>query len=243
MMMRASPNWDALAPYWHCFETSGLDKPILSALMSCLKPHVLYIGGGRGTYASHLSKWVGRQNITIVDSSLAMARRAKSDFGLNYDLADVRYLPFPDSHFGSAICATGVFEYLDPIDRITSLREMSRVCFPGNPVVITAFSDPGQVNQTPLEANEHPLLEKWFQHEELLSFPERKFVLPFNAVAREMGDRDKAYRLLRDSLPPQDKLITGSEFAAAISASGLFVRSMRFVAERGIGIWTLSAEI
>lgn len=216
--------------------------------MASLLPPVLYVGGGRGTYAAHLQKWLGRDSVTVVDLSPAMARRARADFGLEYVVADVRHLPQPDRTFASVICATGVLEYLDLTDRKTALQEMARVCRRGGLILITAFALPDRGEEElgshlRLEeqrgTDEHRLLETWFRHYDTLSYPERRLVSAFNAVAREMGDRVAAYHLLKDSLPRYDQRIVFGRFGATISAAGLLTESVQFLADQGIGIWHL----
>jgi ubiquinone/menaquinone biosynthesis C-methylase UbiE len=243
-----APDWNALAAYWHCFEIGGFNKSTLSAIMSSLISPLLYVGGGRGTYPAYLQKWLGRDNVTVVDLSSAMARRAQADFGLEYIVADVRHLPCSDNGFASVLCVTGIFEYLETVDHEIALREMARVCCKGGPILITAAASPGgvkEVNQSHLSfdrqprIDEHRRLETWFRHYDALSNPEKRTMSLFNAVAREMGDRVAAYHLLKDSLPRYGRRITFSSFASTIAAACLLTKSRQYMPERGIGIWHL----
>jgi ubiquinone/menaquinone biosynthesis C-methylase UbiE len=236
----AAPNWDALADYWHYFEAAGLNKPVLSMLMVSLVPPVLYVGGGRGTLPAHLRQYYGPDQITVIDLSLAMARRAKKDFELDYILNDVRHLAFPDQIFSSVVCTTGVLEYVDAADQAVSLVEMARVCRSGGPIMVTAGATSDPIGASQGAARNYFLLEMWFRHYESLSLIERQAVLAYNGVARAMGDREAAYRLLKDSLSPYDPRILMDEFAATIATAGLFIQSVQYLHDRGIAIWKLS---
>jgi ubiquinone/menaquinone biosynthesis C-methylase UbiE len=249
MVTRTTPDWDALAVYWHCFELHGFNKTLLSSMLASLIPPVLYVGGGRGSYVAHLQKYFGRDKVLVVDSAAAMARRARADFGLEYVLADVRRLPFPANVFASVVCVTGVVEFLKPTERKTALEEMARVCDKGGPILVTASAIPGQEGKQQRDAeaeaeygtDTHQLLDIWFYRYDMLSYLERRMVSAFNAVAREMGDRAAAYHLLHESLPRYDRYIIFERFPVTVSAAGLLINSMQFLPEQGIGVWHLTS--
>jgi ubiquinone/menaquinone biosynthesis C-methylase UbiE len=248
MTTPTAPNWDALAPYWHCFETYGLNRTILSLLLSLSTPPILYVGGGRGAYPARLESHVGRRRLLVVDASWPMARRARADFGLEYIVADVRNLPRPDLSASSVICATGVLEYMSHANCVAALSEMGRICVRGGAILITAFAsapgtqpeESGRVKAvTQPGVDIHRRLEKWFYHYETLPLSERRLVLPYNAVARQLGDRAAAYRLLRESLPRYEQPMDPARFARLIEEAGLIVKSEQYVEERGVAIWHL----
>jgi SAM-dependent methyltransferase len=222
---RAAPDWDALAPVWHCLETAGLDLAALRAVLPALTAPVLYAGGGRGVYPARLGGWLAPGRVAVVDSSPAMARRARRDFGLTYACADVRALPYPAGAFGSAVCATGVLEHLDDAGRGAALRELRRVTAPGGAVVLAVF-DAASTGRSALAA--------WRD-----GAAPRRVSLAFGAVARTVGGRAAAFRLLSDALPPgAGRPVDAGRLAAAsgLEATPVHVR-------RGVTVWRVQAPV
>lgn len=246
--MTKIPNWDALAPYWHCFENIGFNKTILNLLEKYLVMPILYVGGGRGTYPAYLATRFGKENITVVDLSPAMACRAYSDFQLEYLVGDVRNLPLPKKFFGSVICASGVLEFLDLSEQEKSLREMARVCRQDGSILITAFycDHPENDKSLNISCDSQPinqkqnLLDLWFKHYDLLSSSERRLVASFSAVAREMKDRVAAYQLLHNSLPAQGGYILLEDFPSIANIAGLESELLKLFVEQSVMIWRLS---
>lgn len=243
--MLKAPNWDALAPHWHCFENVGLNRTILGTLKTYLTPPVLYIGGGRGTYPAILRSWVGQENLSVVDSSLAMAHRAYLDFSFKYIIADARDLHLPDKSFGSVVCATGVLEFLDLSDQKKALQEMMRVCFQESSLLVTAFyGDPPDSASSTQFINsgnqsfyqKYDLLDRWFRSEDSLSLTEQRITTSFSMVAREIGDRTAAYQLLCQSLPVCNGFINLKIFQDIARDLGLKYKPLRLLTDKSIAI-------
>lgn len=248
--MLKAPDWDALAPYWHCFENVGLSKTILSALKPYLNLPILYIGGGRGTYPAFLRNWVGQENLAVVDSSPRMAQRAYIDFNLKYVVSDARDLPFSDQSFGSVVCATGVLEFLDLSEQKKALKEMARICLPKGSLLVTVFyheyfrsefTAHASHNEPPVTYQQPDLLDRWFQHQSSLLPGEKRIAASFSIVAREMGDRTAAYQLLRHSLSTSEGTIHLETFPYTARDVGLECKLLKLFVEKKVAIWNLSA--
>jgi ubiquinone/menaquinone biosynthesis C-methylase UbiE len=233
----AAPDWDELAPFWHLFETAGTDRSITSMLLAQLRAPVLYLGGGRGTYAALLRHRLGE---TVVDASRAMARRCRQDFDLACVQADMRRLPFTDLSFASAYCATGVLEYLGDADRVCALEELSRVVTTQGAIMMSAFTPVGADTQ-PVEGC-FAALETWRCDDGPREVRPR-ISFAFDGVARELGDRSTAYRLLRAILPPIDPVVGVDDIAAMAAAASLTVKSVSRRSERGVATWHLIREL
>lgn len=191
-------DWNALAPFWHLFETHGLYHTLITALTATLRGPLLFVGGGRGTLPKQLMATFGADGVLVLDKALAMAQVARTSFGLSYVCADVLAIPFAGGRFASALCATGVFEYLDDAQRLVALRELARmVRDDDSPIVVTAFAE--RDDQPIPRIADH--LERWYRHNETLSLDEKQSMRAYNGVARALGDRDAAYALLKRSLP------------------------------------------
>ncbi|HUH02759.1 MAG TPA: class I SAM-dependent methyltransferase [Kofleriaceae bacterium] len=244
-----APDWDALAPYWHHFEHRGLNRAVLATLGKMPAPTLL-VGGGRGSLARYLqARHLDPGAVVAVDSSAEMARYASERGGPRYVVADVRRLPLPNRAFRSVVCATGVVEFLSPADCATAVGEMSRVCTLGGVIWVAAFSaGPRQAEapQRPSGACEAPrpmradIITRWYESCESLTDDERRSVAAFSAVAEQMGDRAKAYELLRACLPRLDGMADFAGFSRLAADTGCEVRSSRYLAERALAIWELS---
>jgi ubiquinone/menaquinone biosynthesis C-methylase UbiE len=234
-----APDWDALAPYWHCFELGGLNQAILSTMLAAMSAPALYVGGGRGAYPARLQAHLSSGRLTIVDYSMNMARRARSAFGLPYVVADARSLPFAGSAFASALVATGVLEFLAPAGREGVLVELGRVSRPGAPILVAASAVPDSAPGDAPGATIHRQLARWFQEYHRLPLAERQPFRTYEAVAREMGDRAAAYHLLKASLPEYDRRLDLASFATTVAAAGLHLLATHYVAEQGVAVWRL----
>ncbi|HEY3415739.1 MAG TPA: class I SAM-dependent methyltransferase, partial [Armatimonadota bacterium] len=109
---------------------------------------VLDAGGGAGRYTLELCRG-GRKvvlcdlapgNITLARENIAGEPAAVQAQLLDAVVADVRALPFPDSHFSAVLCLGGPLSHLpDPADRAQAVRELVRVAAPGAIVVLTGI--------------------------------------------------------------------------------------------------------
>jgi SAM-dependent methyltransferase len=187
---RVAPDWTALAPVWQCFEQTGSTYATVRGVLSDLQPPVLYVGGGRGTFAAKLSRWLGPGSVIILDSCEAMARRTVTEFGQPCLVADARAIPLADGAAASAYCATGVLDYLPRTDRVRVLAELGRAVSPGGRIAVADRvppPDPTQLRRSLRAWRDSPVAERGS--------------IPFDAVARLLGDRTAAYDLLLAALP------------------------------------------
>lgn len=231
-----APDWDALAPVWHCFELLGLNTSLLSRLASSVVPPVLYVGGGRGKLPAQLARSID-DHITVIDISEGMARRARDEFGIEYVLADVAALPFGDCSFASAVCATGVLEYMKGSEKVQALMELARVTCGVGPILVSAAVVPetsdGAANNAPTA------VEDWWRGSRLARVPRPRYALAFDAVARELGGRRAAYELLLTAFPVDARPLVPAEFAREVAAAGLVETAADLNAAPGVAVWKL----
>ncbi len=81
------------------------------------------------------------------------------------------------------------------------------------------------------------LLDAWSRWDQ--SEPRLPLYSAFNAVAREIGGRAAAVRLLRASLPAHGRVVAASSFAGTVASAGLVETSRRHVPERALCVWSL----
>lgn len=164
-----NPDWDALAPHWHIFETAGNTRSVLSSALVHLRPPVLYVGGGRGVYPAKLNRWfAGCENV----------------------VADVCALPVPDGSVASVFCSTGVVEYMDAPARLSALAEMLRTVRPGGAIMLAVFIAEGQRGMSA-----GPLAPDAFAagDDRAGTAPRASTWLAFDRLASQLGDRQAAH--------------------------------------------------
>ena len=214
-------DWDALAPYWHIFEAAGSDDSVLTAAMAAgLDTPVLYIGGGVGTYAARLAALIG--NVVAIDSSRAMVRETRVRHPeIAAIVADVVTLPFADAAFRSVVCATGVIEFLDDTLQ-AAYRELARVCR-GGALYVAAFIDDS------VGIDRHAQIAAWLAGQ---AVDER-----LDRLARELGDRERAARLLQRATPRYAPRLTERVVIDAAGTAGLSTRRLLDDRSRGVMLW------
>ncbi|MEV5972472.1 methyltransferase domain-containing protein [Streptomyces sp. NPDC051921] len=120
---------------------------------------VLDVGCGPGTITADLAARVAPGRVTAVDTAedvLVQARAAAAEQGVDnveFAVADVHALDFPDDSF-DVVHAHQVLQHVG--DPVQALREMRRVCRPGG-VVAARDSDYGAFTWFPAQ----PGLERW----------------------------------------------------------------------------------
>lgn len=231
--MRGSPDWDALAPYWHHFEGGGLTLHLLARAHPLLRPPLLYVGSGLGAIPAALATRFGADAVVCVDRSVAMSQRARRDHALACVAADGRHLPFPDDAFATLVCAAGVLEYLDVEQLIAMLVEMGRVGGHRGQVLAYAACSDGGVRW---DIDQHQFVEAWHAGRSGTASARA-----FDAVAEAMGSRDAARELLLSSIPRQGRAIAGETLAAAAHQAGLRVAATH-IDKSGICQWLLFSE-
>ncbi|WP_128981484.1 methyltransferase domain-containing protein [Streptomyces roseicoloratus] len=120
---------------------------------------VLDVGCGPGTISADLAGRVAPGRVTAVDAAegvLAQARAAAAEQGVDnveFAVADVHALDFPDDSF-DVVHAHQVLQHVG--DPVRALSEMRRVCRPGG-VVAVRDSDYGAFTWFPAS----PVLDRW----------------------------------------------------------------------------------
>ncbi len=211
-------DWDALAPYWQLFEALGSDARVIAAANADgLQAPVLYVGAGLGTYAIEVART--HTPVIALDRSVAMARLAHVRHpGLHLTVGDVLALPFGDESFRGVICATGVLELLG--DQMTAaFRELRRVAR-GSPIYVATFIDTGP----PLDR--HAMVEAWLGGHAKDALLDR--------LAQEVGDRERAARLVERAMPRFNITVTERLLIDAAAAAGLSTRRLFVDRERGV---------
>jgi SAM-dependent methyltransferase len=127
-------------------------------LLGHLRPGlaVLDVGCGPGTITADLARLVAPGRVTAVDVSEAVldeARRAAGLANVEFAVADVHALDFPDGSF-DVVHAHQVLQHVG--DPVGALREMRRVCRPGG-IVAVRDSDYAAMTWYP----EVPELDAW----------------------------------------------------------------------------------
>jgi hypothetical protein len=216
--------WDALAPYWHLFEGDGFGTSTIAALVAdgITAPLVL-VGAGIGTYAAMLRDQVG--DAVAVDRSTAMMRRAAVEHDLRCIVGDGTSLPLADASLATAICATGVIESLSSPERIKVLRELARVAAR---VYVCAFAAPHREGPPAIEIR--PVLDRSRAGEPIARF---------DLLAAELGDRERAYQLLVETMPAYEVVIDELDFADDALGAGLRVHRIANTAPPGTMLWRL----
>jgi hypothetical protein len=216
--------WDALAPYWHLFESDGFGLLTIAALVAdgITAPLVL-VGAGIGTFAARLRDEVGET--MAVDRSPAMARRAAIEHGLRCIVGDATCLPLADASVATAICATGVIESLSRTHRIEVLRELARVAARS---YVCAFAAPHRDGPPAIEIA--PTLDRWRAGEPIARF---------DRLAAQVGDRQRAYELLAAALPAYEIVIDELDFSDDAVRAGLRARRVAGDASAGTMLWRL----
>jgi len=117
---------------------------------------VLDVGCGPGTITADLARLVAPGRVTAVDMSEAVldeARQATGPTTIDFAVADVHALDFPDDSF-DVVHAHQVLQHVG--DPVTALSEMRRVCRPGG-IVAARDSDYAAMTWYP----EVPELDAW----------------------------------------------------------------------------------
>lgn len=133
------------------FLSFGIDKSWRRKairLLGISKPNnILDVATGTGDFAIAAMK-ISPQKVIGVDISqemlnvgLAKIKNAKLTKKINFALADIENLPFPDNSFDAAICAFGVRNFENPLK---GLSEIFRVLTPDGKLIILEFSNPGK---------------------------------------------------------------------------------------------------
>ena len=233
-MSRATVDWDALAPYWECFEDGGFNRRALGFLEATIVPPLLFVGGGRGLLPARLTEQFGSREVIVVDRSIPMCKRARNEFRLQCAAADVTTLPFRTGVFRTVLCTTGILEAQHADTRVGSLSEMGRVCLQAGQLLVTAACV-DEDNDSRVDM--HRLLERSYRGEARGSDP---FSTALTTIANRLGSGSAAYELLTRSLPRFAQMVTPDQLVAAATRARLEVAAT-FQLE-GVGIWKLTPQ-
>jgi hypothetical protein len=214
-------DWDALAPYWHLFEAGGSDATVIDAVLrDDIHGPLLYVGAGLGTYAAALAGLVGE--VVAIDRSAAMARRAREHHaGLPLVIGDLTALPFRDAAFRGVLCATGVMEFLGEA-LPAAYRELARVAR-GAPIHVAAFVGDATV------FDRHAAARAWLAG--------ARSDAQLDALAAELGDRERAARLVEQAMPALAGMLRERTIIDAAASASLPTRRLLHDRQRGIMLW------
>mgnify|MGYP005853243375 FL=1 len=143
--------FDRMAPLYDRVMPPAKGTQLAAGLDHATRPigRLLDVGGGSGRAAAALTG----PEITVVDVSFGMLRRARDARGLSGVAGDAGRLPFRDESV-DAITIVDAFHHLP--DRDAALREAARVLAPGGVLVIREF-DPTHPLGRVLVAGEHAI--------------------------------------------------------------------------------------
>ncbi len=197
-----------------------------------------------------MATWLGDQQLVVVDGAPAMVRQARTRFGLCGVVADARALPFSDGAFSTALCATGVLEYL-PDDQVSVvLGQLGRSCGETGTVVLAASCSRSE-NLPPLRAGHaiarrgvdvHGRLDQWLRCFDRASTSDRVRFAPYFAIAEELGDPVRAHVLLRRALPEVEALVDFDAMTTVARRLGFSVVETRYRADAALGLWRLGGR-
>jgi ubiquinone/menaquinone biosynthesis C-methylase UbiE len=115
------------------------------ALAADLGDYVVDVGCGTG----RLEPYLAARGLVArgVDLSPGMIRAARRDHpGFDFDVADLRELPFADASLAGVVCWYSLM-YLTPSDRPAAFAELARVVKPGGYLVTAFKAGDGQVRR------------------------------------------------------------------------------------------------
>ncbi|MDP3742254.1 MAG: class I SAM-dependent methyltransferase [Candidatus Micrarchaeota archaeon] len=101
---------------------------------------VLDAGTGNGRHLPLLAKKF--EKVYAIDSSaklLEIAKRNHSDLKVNFEVADVSLLPFPENSFDTILC-TAVLHHLNAEDAVVAFNELRRVLKPGGVLLASVWN-------------------------------------------------------------------------------------------------------
>ncbi|MDZ5810329.1 class I SAM-dependent methyltransferase [Halorubrum sp. AD140] len=143
--------FDRTAPLYDRVMLPASGEALASGLDHAARPidRLLDVGGGSGRAAAALTG----PDITVVDASLGMLRRAREGRDLPAVAGDAGRLPFRDATV-DAVTVVDALHHLP--DQGAAIREAARVLAPGGVLVIREF-DPGHPLGRLLVAAEHAI--------------------------------------------------------------------------------------
>lgn len=126
------------------FEPSSIE--ILSRLNTSGVESVLELAAGTGRMTKHLRKYFNpsiRITATDINSDmLSLARKNQNDSTIDFQLADIQELPFPDHSFDLVLCQYGLM-FLP--DKKKGFNEVFRVLKPGGRFVFSTWDSTRQI--------------------------------------------------------------------------------------------------
>ncbi|GAA0527940.1 demethylmenaquinone methyltransferase / 2-methoxy-6-polyprenyl-1,4-benzoquinol methylase [Halorubrum aquaticum] len=143
--------FDRIAPLYDLVMPSANGAALSAGFDRAERPidRLLDVGGGSGRASAALTG----PEITVVDVSSGMLRRARTARGLSAVVGDAGRLPFRDDGVDAAM-VVDAFHHLP--DREAALREAARVIAPGGVLVVREF-DPTHPLGRLLVAGEHAI--------------------------------------------------------------------------------------
>lgn len=161
MAERAHPDDPGFQDRWFGLKKSRYKKKLFERYRFCLpyiqgKEQVLDVPSGVGWGTSLLK---GARNIIGMDISqeaVDFANKHYRRFGCEFIQGDMKFLPFPNSHFEVIVCLEG-FEHVSASTGRQFLCEAQRVLIPGGILLMTCpvLNDLGQSTGNPYHVHEY----------------------------------------------------------------------------------------
>ncbi|MDV2989354.1 MAG: class I SAM-dependent methyltransferase [Dehalogenimonas sp.] len=143
MLDHKKAEFDAIAPGWYNFRHYTIFGSELTALADrWIEGKLLNAGCGHG---ADFLPFRGRFELSGIDLSSEMLKyaakyAAKHQFDVKLDLADMRSLPFPDSHFDQVIAVASLHHIKTRSEQLLALQEIKRVLRPEGELFLTVWN-------------------------------------------------------------------------------------------------------
>jgi ubiquinone/menaquinone biosynthesis C-methylase UbiE len=125
--------WDR-ASRWYDLGTMALEalvfRRLRSRLLKSATGRVLEVAAGSGLNLVHYPR---NLDLTAVDLSPGMLRRARNRGAHKVFVMDAEHLAFKDGSFDTVVSTLGTCTFPNPVE---ALREMRRVCRPGGAILL-----------------------------------------------------------------------------------------------------------
>jgi len=150
--------WDRASP-WYDLGTAALEAVVFrrlrSHLLKAAAGRVLDVAAGSGLNLVHYPRHL---DVTAVDLSLGMIRRARNRGAFKIAVMDAEHLAFQDGSFDTVVSTLATCTFPNPVE---ALREMRRVCRPGGTVLLLEH---GRSNRAVLAAWQDRHAHRWAAH-------------------------------------------------------------------------------
>jgi len=119
----------------HMQETGhvAVQKQLLDSFLPFIRGKTLDIATGTGTIAKYLKEKTNCEMFAIDSSPEMILKARENSSGINFQVADVNMLPFPDNSFDAVTCSYGFCWFSD---RAKAISELKRVLKPNGVLIL-----------------------------------------------------------------------------------------------------------